>query len=181
MWCLWTSSGPLVGRVPFMWNYMSLKVSLCCCSGNAKSQLEPVIEHLVGRPSQPMGAQVYEVLDPDSTPSQTSFKGWQGRQKYLGAYLRSSEGKQLFFLYFCANGCCIWANPHWLQPGTLLFCCCYCAFHRITAVKSAEENPDFSPLSQVIYKKQCSERQKQQGQEDFTRVFQPAQQDWMFS
>ena len=38
-----------------------------CCSGNGKSQPEPVIEHLVGKQGQPRG----------STPSHTSFKGWR--------------------------------------------------------------------------------------------------------
>lgn len=32
------------------------------CSGNAESQLEAVIEYLVGRQGQPMGAQVHAVL-----------------------------------------------------------------------------------------------------------------------
>ena len=51
------------------------------CSGNAKSWLEPVIEHLVGGQGQPRGAQVHAVLpqEPGSTPSQTLFKGWQWR------------------------------------------------------------------------------------------------------
>ena len=60
-------------------------------SRNAESWLEPVIEHLVGRQSQPRGAQVHamqcnapewlEGVQPGSTPSQTSFKGWQGGVK----------------------------------------------------------------------------------------------------
>jgi len=36
-----------------------LEREVCYCSGNAKSQLEPVIEHPVGRQGQPRGAQVY--------------------------------------------------------------------------------------------------------------------------
>jgi len=32
---------------------------LTCCSGNAKSWPEAVIEHLVGRQGQPRGAQVH--------------------------------------------------------------------------------------------------------------------------
>lgn len=34
------------------------RVDIKECSRNAKSQLEPVIEHLVGRRGQPRGAQV---------------------------------------------------------------------------------------------------------------------------
>ena len=54
------------------------------CSRNVKSGPEAVIEHLVGRQSQPRGAQVQpERLEPGPTPSQTSFKGWQWRWGYL--------------------------------------------------------------------------------------------------
>jgi len=60
------------------------------CSRNAKSWPEPVIEQLVGRQGQPMGAQVHAVYlsdrkgwSQDPLPSQTSFKGWHWRQKDL--------------------------------------------------------------------------------------------------
>ena len=58
------------------------------CSRNDKSQPEALIEHLVGRQIQPRGAQVHAMylrgVEPGSTPSQTSFKGWQWRCGYLG-------------------------------------------------------------------------------------------------
>ena len=60
------------------------------CSGNAKSQPEALIEHLMGRQGQLRGAQVH-AMEPGSTPSQTSFKGWQWRQGYLGGDLCISE------------------------------------------------------------------------------------------
>jgi len=65
-------------------------VYIYICSGNAKSQLERVIEHLLGWWEHPRGAQVHAVLlrdwkgwSQDPPPSQTSFKGWQWRQGYL--------------------------------------------------------------------------------------------------
>jgi len=45
----------------------------CCetpCSGSAKSQLEAVIEHLVGRQGQPRGSQVHAMYLSD-------WKGWR--------------------------------------------------------------------------------------------------------
>jgi len=60
------------------------------CGGNAKSWPEAVIEHLVGRQGQPRGAQVYAMQlsgqkgwSQDPPPPRPSFKGWQGRQRYL--------------------------------------------------------------------------------------------------
>lgn len=53
------------------------------CSANAKYQLAPLMEQLVGRQAQPRGAQVHamypsdEEVEPGSSPCQTSFKGWQ--------------------------------------------------------------------------------------------------------
>ena len=79
----------------------------------------------------------WEGLEPGSTPSQTSFKGWRWRWGYLiwrslstwGPY-RPSEGKQL--LYFSAHCCCVSVDPHLLQPGVLLLCCHCCTFHCVT-------------------------------------------------
>ena len=67
--------------------------SLRSCKGNAKSWVESVIEHLVGRQGQPKGAQVNATHlsdrkeEPGSSPSQTSFKGWQGRQDCFTGYV----------------------------------------------------------------------------------------------
>jgi len=83
------------------------------CSGNAKSWLEAVIEHLVGRQVQPRASQVC-AMQPDgmelgSAPTQTSFKDWQGEAKSIlleiSAYQRPSEGEQR--LHFCAYICCM--------------------------------------------------------------------------
>ena len=90
------------------------------CSRNAKSQLEKVIEHLVGRQGQPGGAQVYAMhwsnwkgrsQDPP-LPTPHLRVGSEGENILLenSANLRPSKGKQLFFFYSCAYGCCIWAN-----------------------------------------------------------------------
>jgi len=65
------------------------------------------MKHLVGRQGQPRGAQVQEMqlsdwkgVEAGSTPSQTSFKGWQWMLGHLlldiPAFLRPSKGKQLF-------------------------------------------------------------------------------------
>ena len=49
--------------------FQLLVLIIDCCSGNAKSWPEPVIEHLVGRQGQPTGAQVHAVQLSD-------WKGW---------------------------------------------------------------------------------------------------------
>ena len=55
-------------------------------SRNAESWPETVIEHLVGRQHQPGGAECMEcpdwlhLVEPGSTPCQSSFEGWQRRQ-----------------------------------------------------------------------------------------------------
>lgn len=71
------------------------------CSGNAKSWLETVIEHMVGRQGQPKGtcngSEWWEQVEPGSIPSQTSFKGWQWRSLWT---FRPSESKQIIILYF---------------------------------------------------------------------------------
>jgi len=55
------------------------------CSGNAKSQPETVIEHLVGRHSQPRGAQVQAVHLRDQ-------KGWSQDPPLLRPHLRIGSG-----------------------------------------------------------------------------------------
>jgi len=51
-----------------------------------------------------------EGVEPGSTPSQTSFKGWHGGGEEvlleIPSCLRSSKGKQFFFLCFCVCSCC---------------------------------------------------------------------------
>ena len=100
------------------------------CSGNAKSGLETLIEHLVGRQGQPRGAQVHAVhlcnwkgwsQDPSlPRPHLRVDSGGKGISLEILVYLRPSKGKQL--LYFCACDCCIWASPYLLQARTLLLC-----------------------------------------------------------
>ena len=65
---------------------ISLKI---CCSGNAESQLETVIEHLVGRQVQPREAQVYAMHLSDQ-------KGWSQDPPLPRPHLRvGSGGKDL--------------------------------------------------------------------------------------
>ena len=69
------------------------------------SQLDPVIEHLVGRQGQPTGAQVYAMYLSDGKgwilaaplPSPHSRVGSGGKGIFLEipAYLRPSEGKRI--------------------------------------------------------------------------------------
>ena len=92
-----------------LWGGIQLVQVSCChqfCNRNAKSWLEAVIEHLVGRQGQPRGvAQVYLMhlsdqkgwgQDP-SLPSPHLRVGSEGESILLEipAYLRPSEGKQL--------------------------------------------------------------------------------------
>ena len=104
------------------------------CRGNAKSQLDAVMEHLVGRQGQPRGAQVYAMClsdgsqDPPLPRSHLRVgSGGEGVLLEIPAYLRPSEGKQLFFLCFCVCGCCVWVCPFLLQSRTLPACCYCCA------------------------------------------------------
>src|SRR5699024_7847101 len=79
------------------------------CSRNAKSCLETVIEHLVGRQGQPRGAQVYamhlsdwEGCSQDPPLPRPHLRVGSGNESILPeipAYLRSSKGKQVWF--FC--------------------------------------------------------------------------------
>jgi len=106
-------------------------------SGNAKSCLEAVIEHLVGRQGQPGSAQVYAMQlsdqkgwsqdPPLSRPRLRAGSGGEGISLEVPAYLRPSKGKQL--LSFVCGGC-TWVYPRLLQPKALPPCCHCCAFHR---------------------------------------------------
>ena len=58
------------------------------CSGNAKSQLEPVIEHLVGRQDWPRGAQVQAMQLSD-------WKGWSQDAPLHRPHLRVGSGGEV--------------------------------------------------------------------------------------
>jgi len=78
-------------------------VSICSCSRNAESQLEAVIEHLVGRQGQPRGAQVHAMdlsdhkgrsQDPPlPTPHLRVGSGGKGILLEIPVYCRFSVGK----------------------------------------------------------------------------------------
>ena len=82
------------------------KKDVAICSGNVKSQLETVIEHLVGGQGQPRGAQVEAAQlsdhNPGSTPSQTSFKGSQWKEEYLNISAWAFLRQTLFLFFFFA-------------------------------------------------------------------------------
>jgi len=76
-------------------------------SRNAKSWLEAVIEHLVGRQGQPRGAQLHAMQLSDQKgwsqnpplprPLLRVGSGGEGILLEIPVYLRPSGGKQLFF------------------------------------------------------------------------------------
>ena len=78
------------------------------CSRNAKSQLEAVIEHLLGRQGQPRGARVHVMCLSDQKgwsqgpplprPHLTVGSGGEGGLVEIPEYLRPSEGR--WFLHF---------------------------------------------------------------------------------
>ena len=123
------------------------------CSGNVKSQLEAVIEHLVGRQGQARGAQVHAMYlsdwnrwsqdSPIPTPHWRAGNGDKGILLEIPAHLRHSRGKQIFFLCFCVHCCCIWACSYLLQRKTLPPCRC-CTSHRIIALQYYTSNICFS-------------------------------------
>ena len=96
-----------------------LLLLLGCCNGNAKSQPETVIEHLVGRQGQPSGAQVHAMNlsdrkgwsqnSPLPRPHLRVGSGGKGILLEIPAYWRPSKRKQFFFLCFCIHSFCIWA------------------------------------------------------------------------
>ena len=114
------------------------------CSENAKSQLEAVIEHLVERQGQPRGAQLYAIHLSDQKgwsqdpplprPHLRVGSGSKDVSLEIPAYMRSSKGKQAFFLYFCMCHCYMWVCPHLLQSKIVLHCCYCCTFHHIIAL-----------------------------------------------
>ena len=64
---------------------------LWVCSGNAKSQLEAMIEHLVRRQGQPRGAQVHAMYLRDQ-------KGWSQDPPLPSPHLRVGSGGNGVFL-----------------------------------------------------------------------------------
>ena len=84
-----------------------------CCSRNAKSQLEPVIEHLVGRQGQPRGAQVHAMHLSDQKgwsqdpplprPHLRVSSGGKDILLEIPTCLRSSRGKQFFSPFISAS------------------------------------------------------------------------------
>ena len=110
-------------------------------SGNAKLGLEAVMEHLVGRQGQPRGAQSHamQLIDwkewshdpPLLRPHLRVGSGGEGILLEISVYLRSSEGRQIFFFCFCIYGCYIWACLYLPQPRIVPPCCYCCTFHPI--------------------------------------------------
>jgi len=95
------------------------------CSGNAKSQPEPVMKHMVGRQDQPgelrcmlsmyLSDQKGWILAPPLPRLHLRVgRGGKGILLEVPAYLRPSKGKQFFFPCFCIHDCCIWAHFHLL-------------------------------------------------------------------
>ena len=80
-------------------------MATACCSRNAKSWLEAVIEHLVRRQGQPRGAQVHAMFLSDQKswsqdpplprPRLRVGSGGKGILLKIPAYLRPFKGKQL--------------------------------------------------------------------------------------
>ena len=68
-------------------DYLVDKELVRWCSGNAKSQLEPVIEHLVGRQGQLRGAQVHTVQLSDR-------KGWILAPPFPRPHLKAGSGSE---------------------------------------------------------------------------------------
>ena len=64
-------------------------VFIRCYSGNTKSHLEPVIEHLVGRQDQPREAQVQAMHLSD-------WKGWSQDPPFPRHHLRVGRGGESF-------------------------------------------------------------------------------------
>jgi len=103
------------------------------CSRNIKSGLATVIEHLVGRQGQPMGAQVHAMYLNDQ-------KGWSQDpplpRPHLWVNAWDPWGFLLVSRFFPLSLylCCVWAYPHLMQPRALVLCCYYCAFYDVTVL-----------------------------------------------
>jgi len=73
---------------------MGLVVVVRWCSGNAKSQLETMIEHLVGRQGQRRGAQVHAIGD---------WKAWSQDPPLPRPHLRVGRGGEGISLEISAS------------------------------------------------------------------------------
>ena len=115
---------------------MCIKTVASYCRKNAKTQLEAMIEHLVGRQGQPSGAQVHAMHLSDwkewsqdpilLRPHVRVGSGGKDTLLEILAYIRPSKGKRILFLCFC--GCCIYACPYLQQLKALLphyYCCAF--------------------------------------------------------
>ena len=77
-----------------------------------------------------------EGVEPGSTPSQTSFKDWQGEAEVSFAgdpwLPEAFWWWAALFLHFCVCGCCIWAHSH--LPKTLASRYYWGTFHSVVAL-----------------------------------------------
>ena len=114
------------------------------CSGNAKSQPETVIEHLMERQGQARRAQVQAMYLSDQRrwsqdpplPRPHLRVGSGGKDVLLEipAYVRPSKGKQFFSFVSVSIAAVFYAYAYLLQPKTLPPCYC-CTSHPITALQ----------------------------------------------
>ena len=126
------------------------------CSGKAKSQLEAVIEHLVGRQGQLRGAQVCAVHLSDwkgwnqdaalPRPHLRVGNGGKGILLEIPVYLRPSKGKQLLSFI---------SVPTAVAFGHILTCyslgCCYSAVVAALSIVLQCYNDLSSPYCAVIF------------------------------
>jgi len=118
-------------------------------SGNAKSWLEPKIEHLVGRQGQPRGAQVHAVhlsdrkgwsQDPSlPRPYLRVGSGGTGISLEIPAYLRPSKGEQMLSFVSVPMAA---AFEHILTCYSLGVCysAIIAVFHHITALHISKDH-----------------------------------------
>ena len=112
-------------------------------SRNAKSQLEPVIEHLIGRQGQPRRAQNYAVHLSDQKgqsqdpplprPHLRVGSGCKGILLEICRSQRSLEGNQWLFFVSVSTAAVFEEVLSLLQPGILLLCHHCCAFLCVTS------------------------------------------------
>ena len=122
---------PCVWVLCFVFQLNLSTFSVFRCRRNAKSQLEAVMEHLVGRQGQPRGAQVHAMQCTCVTrragvrihPFPPSLKGRHWR------YLRPSEGKQHFPLVSVPTAVACEQILTRCSPWPYCHCC---TFHCIT-------------------------------------------------
>lgn len=107
---------------------------LSTCTGNAKSRVKPVTEHLVGREGRP---REWTEGTEGSTLSQTSFKGCQWRQVYLSGDPCIPEALGVFLLYivqYILSICLQWSKTgfyvtSWPPVHCASYFCCAVTRH----------------------------------------------------